>query len=293
MPLGPRDAEALWSHLSWMQLRRLSAGTIYQRRRNVMRLAAALPVPLLDATSETLAAWMASLRVGEPALAAYLSHVRSFYSWAEGEGLVVPNPAAGLPSIRRGRILPRPIGEAQLLDALEFAPGRVRPWLVLAAWAGLRAKEIALLRAECVLHNAPVPVLLIAADATKGRNERVVPMSEFVLAELRAAGIPAGGWMFPRRDGRGGPNAPGLVSHLANEWLHSCGVAATLHQLRHRFGTAAYRATRDLRAVQELLGHSHPSTTAGYAAYESAAAVEAVRGLPVPPWWQPEGQEAP
>lgn len=291
-PLTARDAQTVWQHLHWLALRRLSPDTIYQRRRNLTRLAAALPVPLLQATPELLARWQAALRTGDATTCAYVSHVRSFYAWAAEEHLIGASPARRLAVPQRGRRLPRPIGEAQLLDALQYAPARIRPWLVLAAWAGLRAKEIALLRAECVLQHAPVPVLLIAADATKGRNERIVPMSGYVLAELRAAGIPAGGWMFARRDGRGGPNSPNLVSHLCNKWLHDCGFAATLHQLRHRFGTQAYRATRDLRAVQELLGHSHPSTTAGYAAYESAAALEAVTGLPVPPWWQP-GNEPP
>ena len=36
------------------------------------------------------------------------------------------------------------------------------------------------------------------------------------------------------------------------------------HTLRHRCATTAYAATRDLRAVQELLGHAKPETTAGY-----------------------------
>lgn len=38
----------------------------------------------------------------------------------------------------------------------------------------------------------------------------------------------------------------------------------TAHTLRHRFATTAYAAERDLRAVQELLGHVSPVTTAIY-----------------------------
>jgi site-specific recombinase XerD len=38
----------------------------------------------------------------------------------------------------------------------------------------------------------------------------------------------------------------------------------TAHTLRHRFGTVAYQATGDIRAVQELLGHASPTTTAIY-----------------------------
>ena len=284
-PLSARDVRPVWQHLDWMRQRGLRPSTIYQRRRALTRLAAALPCGLLAAGEPELAAWRAALTIGDAATVSYVSAVREFYRWAAGHGLIPADPAASLPTPKLARRLPRPISEASLIDALQYAPRRVRPWLVLAGWAGLRACEIALLRRECILDQAQVPALLIAADATKGRTERIVPMSGFVLAELHEAGIPARGWMFPRRDGADGPNRPWLVSHLANGWLHECGFAATLHQLRHRFGTQAYHATRDLRAVQELLGHAHPSTTAGYAAYDSAAAIEAVEHVPVPPWW--------
>ena len=155
--------------------------------------------------------------------------------------------------------------------------------MMAAAWCGLRAKEIALLRRECVLDTGRPPVLLVAADATKGRTERVVPLSGFVLSELALAGLPGSGWAFRRRDGQHGPNTPGLVSKIANEYLRSCGVNATLHQLRHRFGTQAYAGTRDLLVVQGLMGHANPSTTAGYAAYADADAAAAVEAIPVPP----------
>jgi integrase len=51
----------------------------------------------------------------------------------------------------------------------------------------------------------------------------------------------------------------------------------TLHTLRHRFGTAAYRGSHDLRAVQELLGHSSPATTQIYVAVNEDSLREAAR----------------
>jgi len=38
------------------------------------------------------------------------------------------------------------------------------------------------------------------------------------------------------------------------------------HTLRHRYASRAYAGTRDLRAVQTLLGHSKPETTLRYTA---------------------------
>ena len=88
--------------------------------------------------------------------------------------------------------------------------------------------------------------------------------------------------MFRRHDGQSGPNTPHTVSRLSNEHLHACGLPATLHQLRHRFGTETYRYKRDLRMVQDLLGHADPATTAGYAAYLNVDAAAAVEHLPSP-----------
>jgi integrase/recombinase XerC len=278
----PSSPDSLAEHLDWMRQRGLAASTVYQRRRILTRLAAALPVPLLEATPGMLAGWRAGLAVGDEACAHYVGGAREFYRWAIGEDRIKTSPAAGLPVPRPGRRLPRPIAEDDLFTALAGAPARVRPWLVLAAWAGLRAKEIAYLRRQHVLDTARPPALLIVSEATKGRGERIIPMSAFVLAELAAAGLPRAGWMFARGDGAPGPNAPWTVSGLANRHLHACGSAATLHQCRHRFGTMAYRHRRDLRVVQELLGHSSPQTTAGYAAYDRADAAAAVEALPVP-----------
>lgn len=279
---APLPPGALSAHLESMRRQGRAESTIVKRRRHLAAMAAAIPVPLLEAAHADLAAWRAGLQVTGNTAVQYAAHARSFYAWAVKEGLIEQNPCDGLelPPMVRG--LPRPCDEETLMEALDTAPPRVRPWLVLAGWAGLRAKEIALLRRERVLDTADPPVLLVASDATKGNRERIVPLSPFVVAELRTAGLPRGGWVFPRADGQPGPNKPWVVSHTANAHLRSCGTGVTLHQLRHRFGTQAYRACHDLRTVQELLGHADPATTAGYAAYDRGAAVEVVGKIPAP-----------
>ena len=270
------------THLNFLELRGYTPDTVYCRRRALARLAAALGKPLLDATEQDLAAWRRGLSVGPDTIVHYVSHAREFYRWAIRVGLIEHSPAENLPVPRLGRRLPRPIGESQLLAAVTAAPERIRPWLVLAGWAGLRAKEIAYLRRENVQETRIPALLLIVHDATKGHRERTVPLGSYVLAELQAYGLPRTGYVFRRHDGGPGPNRPWTVSHLSNAYLHEQGIPATLHQLRHRFGTITYQARRDLRMVQELLGHSSPATTAGYAAYDNADAADVVEQLPTP-----------
>jgi integrase len=281
-PGDPAPLPAEWTrHLEHLRLRGHSAGSIYGRRRLIIRLSAALGVPLADASSEDLLEWRAGLTVSDEVIVHYVAAARELYRWLQSEGLRDDNPAARIPVPRTGRRLPRPVAEPDLMRALAAAPPRVRPWLVLAGWAALRACEIAGLRVENIMEHVTPPVLIVAAGATKGRApERVIPMSPFVVAEMQAAQLPASGHAFRRADGR--PNSAGLISHYANIALHEAGVTATLHQLRHRALTELYRSSLDLRMVQSLAGHVSPQTTSGYAAFANASAVKAVGALPVP-----------
>lgn len=273
------------AHLAWLRMRRLSPHTVYDRSRVLHRLRLALPVPLLEATEDDLAVWRESLNhLSGHAIATYCGHAQQFYRWAAAEGLIAASPAEHLAMPSRPRRLPRPIGEGDLMAALAGAPPRVRPWLVLAGWCGLRAREIAYLRREDICDRNCPPVLMVTERAAKGGRERIVPLSVFVLAELGAARLPSHGWAFRRADGQSGPNQPWVVSRLSNEALREAGSAATLHQLRHRFATQAYRAGHDLRTVQELLGHASPATSAGYAAWDRAEAAATVESLPCPPF---------
>src|SRR5258706_3369347 len=290
----PAPDEVFAMHLADMRLRGLAEDTtIYARRCAIVRLGEWLaahcesepwpgapgPVAPEDATAADLLAWRTALTVSPKSVGPYVDHLRGYYAWLVKSGYRPDNPAAGLPVPRGHRSLPRPIKEDDLWRALDAAPRRVRPWLALAAGAGLRAREIAYLRRENVDDTASQPFILIDG---KGGKERVVPASTFVLAELKAHGLPARGLVFRRHDGLPGANKPWLISKLANDCLHRSGTNATLHQLRHRCLSLLYQETLDLRLVQELAGHSSPATTAVYTLVSPARAAEAVEALPAP-----------
>lgn len=270
------DCGVLAGHLAWMTERGLAATTTANRESQIRLLARQLPVPVLAATRDDLARWRTSLRLEPGGVCNAVTHVNQFYEWAIARAWTASNPAAGLPVPKRPRRYPRPIADDALFAAVAAAGQPVRAWLVLAGWSGLRARECARLLAANVRLDGPEPYLLVDSEAAKGGRERIVPVSPFVAAELRAHGIPATGYVF-------GPVAPHGVSHRANGFLHGCGIPDTFHSLRHRALTRAYQATRDIRAVQSLAGHSRVDSTAIYTAFADGAVRAAAEAIPVPP----------
>lgn len=268
------------THLAHLRLRSLAPGTIRNRHLALRRLARYLaidPSDLTTVTREQLDSWQHSIVSMSPRYrASYISHVFAFYSWLAKAEIIEENTAAILVKPKVSRGLPHPIAESDLQFALLDAPERLRLMLFLAAFAGLRAMEIAFLTREQVRDTAEPPMLWIVG---KGNKERLVPLSDLMLTELRVHGLPSRGYVFPRGDGLPGCNSPARVSQICNAYLHGRGVAESLHSLRHRFGTRLYQLSTDLRMVQEVMGHSDPATTAGYAAHSPAAAVRAVELL--------------
>lgn len=278
MRRGPKgNDDRLAEHLAHLRLRGLRPSTLDQRRYAIHRLAKALDMNPLRASADDLDRWQHGLVMSATSRLSVVNHVQQYYQWAKKVGLIRVNPSLELVRPKRLHRLPRPIPEDQLQIALENASDDIRAQLVLAAWCGLRAREIALLQRDHIHDRADPPVLVVADG--KGGRARVVPLGDGVLAELRAYGLPSRGPVFPRMDGRPGHQTPSRVSGRANSYLHEIGITDTLHALRHRYGTALYRESKDLRMVQDLLGHSDPAMTALYCAYSPTGAMAAVRAL--------------
>ncbi|WP_433464356.1 tyrosine-type recombinase/integrase [Spirillospora sp. CA-128828] len=270
------DEELISAYLRYLVLQGRSDNTRRVYRGRLVELARLLGSGLLQATPDDIATWRAGLTVADPSVLCYAAAVKGFYAWAHSHGHIPANPAMHIPLPRQRQRLPRPISDADLEAAIDQAPARIRPWLVLAGYAGLRCCEIARLRRDGIVDTASGPALLVLG---KGDKERLIPMSPYVWDHLQAAGLPRHGWVFLRRDGRPGHVPVGTVTADGNAHLRACGIRATMHQLRHRFGTSAYASSKDIRVVQELMGHSSPATTALYAAHSNADAVSAVAAI--------------
>jgi site-specific recombinase XerD len=279
----PSIEEILDDHAAWMRLRGLSESTIYIRRRivNMVVIRHLQATDLAQVTARALATWQrAQTNLAAQSHSTYVIQLQEFFKWAVAEEYLEADPTGRLVRPKLPRRLPRPIGEDDLQLAIDAAIApRLRAWLVLAAYAGLRASEIAAMRREDVLDQQDPPVLVVRNG--KGGKDRVVPASPMVLEAL-APFLSRMEYLFEKQDHQTVGSVPvrgNNVSQVSNAHLRTLGIPSTIHKLRHRFATQLYAGTKDLRLVQEMLGHESPTTTAIYTAYSPNEASAAVTQL--------------
>lgn len=263
----------LAEHLADMRTRGRRPRTIDVRRWAIRRMMADIKHDPATATRAQIERWARKQRGAASTVSWTLTQASQYIDWARRRGYRKDNPLEDIGRPHRPRRLPRPIGEDDLADAMRCADDRMRAILALAGWAGLRACEIAGLRWQDIDRRGG---WLVVVEG-KGGHQRAVPLHPVVVDALAALGWHPRGPVLAHE---GRPVLPITISRLASRHLRSVGVTATLHQLRHRYGTEAYRGSKDLRVVQELLGHADPSTTALYTAVDEDRLRAAVANIP-------------
>lgn len=257
--------ELLAAWLDYYRAGHRSAGTIRVRRCHLRQFATWFDAPLTTATMTDVAGFMGSRsHLGVESQVSLRASLRSFFGWAVEAGHIPASPAARLPSIRRPRTVPRPVPEDVLMAAMAAADDETRLILALGAYAGLRRNEIA------TLHRDNVTVTHLRVTGKGGRT-RSVPLHPVLRGLLDA--WPETGYIFPSPLRAGRPVGPDYVARRVEVALPD---GYTAHKLRHRFATQAYRGTRDLFAVQRLLGHSNPETTQRYVLMDEDSMLAAV-----------------
>jgi integrase/recombinase XerC len=239
--------------------------------------AAMAPRSLLDATTPDVQLFLDGRRLGAAkSRYGWLSNLGAFYRWAMLEDLIEEDPTARIrrPKLRPG--LPRPISDADLELAIGHAGERMSAWLHLGAYAGLRCGEIAGLTRESLLDS--YGLLHIVG---KGRKERLIPLHPLVDSALRRWGIPRSGPVFPNPT-TGRPLAASYVSRVGSVFFGDLGIDATMHQLRHWFGTHIQQISKDIRVTQELMGHASPNSSAIYTWFDQSDGRAAVAQLQLP-----------
>jgi site-specific recombinase XerD len=213
-------------------------------------------------------------------LARKLASTRAFFrSMVEHEDMAA-NPADLLPSPKLPQTLPRTIKPADVAALLDRIPAttplelRDRALFELAYACGLRAEELVNLDERAVDFDGEQ----VRVEG-KGGKTRFVPAGEPALAAIRrylergrpalagSAGDPA---LFLSKTGRRLSTSD--IRRRLRVWARHAASQGAVHPhaLRHSFATHLLDGGADLRAIQEMLGHSSISTTQVYTRVESA-----------------------
>jgi len=293
-----QDTADIWGQPfvhSIMLDRGLSENTVMAYERDVRRFLSYLdhtagisPADVQDAQIRTYLAELTDLGLAASSLARNLSTLRVFYRFWVGEGRLKKDPTLLIESPKMARDLPQVLEFHEveaLLNAptLETAKGlRDRALLEFMYASGMRVSETV----QCRQHDVMLAEGLVRVMG-KGAKERLVPLGQIAAhwtakyQENIRPGLSlkghAGDILFLSM--RGKPLTRVAVWKLIKAYAMKVQIEKTVspHTLRHSFATHLLEGGADLRAVQEMLGHSDIATTQIYTHLDRAYLKEVIQ----------------
>lgn len=201
-----------------------------------------------------------------------LSAVRSFFAFLRKREGIENDAISALRGPKLKERLPRPVSKADAAALIETAGKSAPDWIgardaalfTLLYGAGLRISEALSLR----WGDAPFGERLrVIGKGAKTRQAPVLAIVRDSTEAYRRLCPYGGGAKDPLFFSvRGKPLSARLVQHSMAGHRRALGLpeTATPHALRHAFATHLLSAGGDLRAIQELLGHSSIAATQRY-----------------------------
>ncbi|MHC8733296.1 tyrosine recombinase XerC [Arenicellales bacterium IMCC56312] len=247
-----------------IDLLRLQEFAVQRKIQNIARLA--------PPQARLFAAGLRHLNLSSRSIARTLSAARSFYKFLIREGEGKTNPFEGISTPRGERKLPRTLNIEQAAQLVMITPDsdltfRDRAILELLYSSGLRLSEIE--RSDvCDVDLADKTMTILG----KGGKTRIVPVGRHAITAIKSwlqrrqvlvSNIEEKALFVSRSGNRLGARA---IQKRVEYWAKRQGLDRSVHphMLRHSFASHLLESSSDLRAVQELLGHSDISTTQVY-----------------------------
>jgi integrase/recombinase XerC len=233
-------------------------------------VAAVGDIPPDQLTTDTLEHWLeARAHLSAATRRGDLSAVRGFCAWLVRHGTLDSNPAVDVEPIRQTHPVPRAFDTGQTAALFAVLPDlRAEAIVWLQLGLGLRCAEVAALRIEHWSRRADV--VLVNGKGSRQRELPVIPEVRAALVAYLAEYPAADGPLIRsyRRPAHG--LAADTISGMVAEWMRAAGVKLrardgnSAHALRHTAASDVLEASKDLRAVQAMLGHAQLQTTSVY-----------------------------
>lgn len=212
-----------------------------------------------------------------------LASIRAFMRYLRREGLIESDPGSLVATPKQEEPIPAHLEIDEMVKLLETPDvstplgRRDRAVLELFYASGLRLSELVGLDLEDLnLASRLVRVM------GKGRKERLVPFNKSTAEAIRASlrDRPAtGGEPALFLNYRGGRLSARSVHRIVRRHVAACSARFGIspHAIRHSFATHLLERGADLRAIQELLGHTRLSTTQRYTHIDAAHLLDVYR----------------
>ncbi|MFZ6681337.1 tyrosine recombinase XerC [Undibacterium sp. Tian12W] len=216
-------------------------------------------------------------------IARKLSSWRGFYRWLTEERNLAANPVEGVRAPKKSKPLPKALGADDAVRLVAHKGGDQptaranRAMFELLYSSGLRVSELASLDVAAVTesgYSSAGWVDMQEAEVRvtgKGGKQRIVPVGKPALAALqdwlaiRATLVKADPHPLFLTE-RGTRISTRLIQLRLKAHAQSLDIPANVHphMLRHSFASHVLQSSGDLRAVQEMLGHSSIAATQVY-----------------------------
>jgi integrase/recombinase XerC len=204
-----------------------------------------------------------------------LSGIKSYYKYLKLKSIISDNPTKLVSSPKKNKYIPEFMFETEIEDLFNLpkvnTPLGLRDYLILECLysTGARVSELVSLTVTMISNKDLIKIL------GKGNKERLIPIGErlkrAVYDFLPMRKLYLGKYNKADSDylffnSKGDKLTDRGVRYIINKYLMKSSLMKNIspHTFRHTFATHLLNNGADIRAVQELLGHSSLSTTQVY-----------------------------
>jgi len=241
------------------------------------------PAGITEAHAAEFLSTLRAARLSPRSITRCISSLNGFHKYLVGEGITQANPMEGIDAPKLARSLPGVLSTAEVEAILNQFDGEIeraaerkkrlllrdRAILEVLYATGMRVSELIILKQRDLL-EAEETVRVFG----KGSKERLVPIGKSALRwiaryregcrrELEKKGETQDALFL---NARGRPMTRMAIWKIVQAYTRKAGIGKEVHPhtFRHSFATHLLEGGADLRAVQEMLGHSDISTTQIY-----------------------------
>lgn len=275
------ESDLMKKYLSYLKLERgLSQNTVEGYRNDVYKLL--LYIGTENLTREILQkvdiqqfiCGLQDIGIHPKSQARILSGLKSFYKFLCLEDYIDVNPVESIEGPKIGLHLPEILSVEEInrivasFDMSLPESQRNKAIIEVLYGCGLRVSELINLKMSQIYETEE----FITVEG-KGNKQRLVPISEVALAEIRKykkdrelLNVKKGDEDILFLNRRGGRLSRVMIFYVIRNQCEICGIHKKIspHTLRHSFATHLLEGGANLRAIQQMLGHESITTTEIY-----------------------------